>query len=177
MSTKPFANIRATLVLLGLFSVLLGGVYPVVCTLVLQVAFPHQAGGSLMRVGDKVMGSELIGQSFTSPRYFWSRPSVTDPPYNPAASQGSNFSSANPAQHEAVKQRIAALRKADPKNDHFVPVELVTASGSGLDPEISMEAAEFQVKRVAKARQMDESGVRGLGGGAPHPAPRWGVGH
>jgi potassium-transporting ATPase KdpC subunit len=126
------------------------------------VLFPHQAEGSLMREGEKVIGSELIGQAFTKPESFWGRLSATGPfPYNAAVSSGSNYGPLNPALQDAVKGRIDALRQyggaADP-----VPVDLVTASGSGLDPHISPAAAEYQVARVAAARKLPEEAVREL---------------
>ena len=118
-----------------------------------QVGFAHKANGSLVVVGDKIVGSELIGQAFDDPKYFWGRPSATSPyPYNAAASSGSNQGPRNPALADAVKDRIKALRDADPGNNAPVPVDLVTASGSGLDPHISVAAANYQAPRVAKTR-------------------------
>jgi K+-transporting ATPase ATPase C chain len=150
----------ATLVFL-LLTVATGVVYPGLVTLVAAVAFPDQAGGSLVRVDGKLVGSRLIGQAFTSPRYFWGRPSATGPmPNNGAVSSGSNLGPLNPALLAAVESRVAALRAADPGNTKPVPVDLVTASGSGLDPEISIAAAEFQVPRVARERGVPEEKVR-----------------
>jgi K+-transporting ATPase ATPase C chain len=125
--------------------------------------FPHAANGSIAIVGGKPVGSELIGQPFSAPGHFWSRPSATGPQaYNAAVSSGSNLGPLNPALTDAVKARIAALRAADPGNDRPVPVDLVTASGSGLDPEISLAAAHYQAARVAKARGLSAEKVRAL---------------
>ncbi len=137
--------------------------YPLLVTFIGQTAFPHQANGSLIVQGDKAVGSALIGQSFTDPKYFWGRPSATGPyPYNAAASSGSNQGPLNPALADAVKARIQALRDADPGNTAPVPVDLVTASASGLDPQISPAAAEYQIDRVAQARHMEVQAVRDL---------------
>jgi K+-transporting ATPase ATPase C chain len=144
-------------------SVLTGLVYPAVVTGIAAVVFPHQASGSLIPSNGKTLGSELIGQPFADPRHFWSRPSATGPfPYNAASSTGSNLGPSNPALTDAIKQRIAALRAADPGNSAPVPVDLVTASGSGLDPHISPAAAEYQAARVARARGISEAAVRDL---------------
>jgi potassium-transporting ATPase KdpC subunit len=146
-----------------LLTVVTGVLYPGLVTLVAAVAFPDQAGGSLVRVSGRLVGSRLIGQAFTSPRYFWSRPSATAPmPNDGALSAGSNLGPLNPALLIAVESRVAALRAADPGNTRPIPVDLVTASGSGLDPEISIAAAEFQVPRVARARGMTEAQVLAL---------------
>jgi potassium-transporting ATPase KdpC subunit len=153
---------NATMVFL-LLTVVTGIVYPGLVTLVAAVAFPDQASGSLVRVDGKLVGSRLIGQAFTSPRYFWGRPSATGPmPNNGAVSSGSNQGPLNPALLAAVQSRVAALRAADPGNTKPVPVDLVTASGSGLDPHISIAAAEFQVPRVARERALAEEKVRQL---------------
>ncbi len=147
---------------LGL-SVLTGLAYPLALTGLARTFFPHQAGGSLLRMDGKVIGSTLIGQAFTDPRDFWGRPSATSPgPYNAAASGASNLAPSSPALAEAVAARIAVLRAADPAAKGPVPVDLVTASGSGLDPDISPAAAIFQVPRVAKTRGLDEARVREL---------------
>src|SRR5262245_32090052 len=145
--------------ILVVFTVITGIAYPLVITGVSQVAFKDQANGSLIVRDGKVVGSRLIGQAFSDPKYFWSRPSATSPmPYNGAASSGSNQGPTNPALKEAVEERIKALgSEARP-----VPVDLVTASGSGLDPHISPAAAEYQISRVAKARNMPEDRLREL---------------
>jgi potassium-transporting ATPase KdpC subunit len=140
-----------------------GGVYPLIVTGVGQIAFSRNANGSLMLREGRVEGSDLIGQPFSDPRYFWGRPSATTPfPYNATSSSGSNLSLSNPALADAVRSRIASLRSAIPDNREPVPVDLVTASASGLDPHISPAAANFQVSRVAKARSMSEMDVRKL---------------
>ena len=157
------AHIRPALVLLIVLSVLTGLIYPAVVTGVAQLVFPRQANGSLIVRDGKVVGSSLIGQPFDDPKYFWGRPSATSPfPYNAAASSGSNQGPTNPALYDAVKGRVEALRAADPGNATPVPVDLVTASGSGLDPHISPAAALYQVGRVARARKLDEPAVRQL---------------
>src|SRR5215813_6499601 len=155
------AQLRPALMSLILLTLITGVAYPLLVTGLAQVAFPHQANGSLIVKDGKVVGSALIGQPFDDPKYFWGRPSATSPfPYNAASSSGSNQGPTNPALYDAVKGRVEALRAADPGNTAPVPVDLVTASGSGLDPHISPAAALYQVGRVAKARKMDESAVR-----------------
>jgi potassium-transporting ATPase KdpC subunit len=157
------SQLRPALVLLGLFTILTGLVYPVLVTGVAQAAFPKQASGSLIERDGKPVGSTLIGQAFSEPKYFWGRLSATGPvPYNAGASSGSNYGPLNPALADAAKARVEALRKADPQATGPVPVDLVTASGSGLDPHISPAAADYQVRRVAKARGLDEARVRAL---------------
>ena len=154
-------ELRIAVVVFLLLTVVTGVVYPGLVTLVAAVAFPAQASGSLVRLDGKLVGSRLIGQSFSSPRYFWGRPSVTGPvPNNGAVSSGSNQGPLNPALVTAIESRVAALRAADPDNTRPVPVDLVTASGSGLDPHISVAAAEFQVPRVARERGLPEAKVR-----------------
>ena len=150
------AQLRAAVVMLGGLTLLTGVAYPLVVTGVAQAAFPKQANGSLIVKDGKPVGSSLIGQPFDGPQYFWSRPSGTTPAYNAQASTGTNLGPTNPALTDAVKSHIDALRAADPGNDAPVPVDLVTASGSGLDPHISPAAAVYQVHRVAKARHLDE---------------------
>lgn len=156
-------ELRPALTMLLLLTILTGLIYPMTVTGLAQVFFPEQASGSLIVREGKVIGSKLIGQYFDKPEYFWSRPSATAPyPYNAAASGGSNLGPTNPALVEAVKARVAALRAADPTNDVPIPIDLVTASGSGLDPHISPAAALYQVKRVARARGLDEVTVQQL---------------
>jgi K+-transporting ATPase ATPase C chain len=152
---------QTVLVFIGL-TVITGVVYPLMMTGVAQVALPYQANGSLIERDGKVVGSELIGQQFDDPKYFWSRPSATTPAYNGSASTGSNYGPTNPAQLDAVRSRVAATRKANHDETGPVPVDLVTASGSGLDPHISPAAAEYQVARIAKARGIDIHAVRDL---------------
>ena len=147
-----FTLLRQAVLVFVALTLVTGVAYPLVMTVVAQVVFPHQANGSLIERDGKVVGSELIGQQFDDPRYFWSRPSATAPAYNGGASTGSNFGPTNPAQLDAVDGRVEAMRKAHPDQTGPVPVDLVTASGSGLDPHISPAAAEYQVGRVAKAR-------------------------
>jgi K+-transporting ATPase ATPase C chain len=154
-------QIRASFLLLLALTVLTGLVYPLAVTGIAQVLFADAANGSLILRGGKAVGSRLIGQPFADPKYFWSRLSATSPmAYNAASSTGSNLAPTNPALVDAAKARIDALKKADPGNTALVPVDLVTASGSGLDPHISPAAAAFQVARVAKARGLDEAQVR-----------------
>jgi K+-transporting ATPase ATPase C chain len=157
------AQIRPALMILLIFTVLTGLVYPLVVTGIAQLVFPRQANGSLIVVNGKTVGSTLIGQSFDDPKYFWGRLSATGPyPYNAAASSGSNLGPTNPALLDAVKARIAALQSADPTNTQPIPVDLVTASGSGLDPDISIAAALYQIPRVARLRGLTESALRTL---------------
>lgn len=152
--------IRPTVVMLLLLTALTGLAYPLAVTGLAQLLFPHQANGSLISVGGRPVGSELIGQPFSDPRYFWGRPSATAPmPYNGSASSGSNLGPTNPALAEAVAARITALQAADPGNTTPVPVDLVTASASGLDPHISPAAAAYQVARVARARGLSATAV------------------
>jgi K+-transporting ATPase ATPase C chain len=158
-----FKLLRQSFMLLLVLTVITGVLYPLAATGLSQWMFPHQANGSLIERDGKPIGSALIGQSFTDPRYFWGRPSATSPnPYNASASSGSNQGPTNPVLADAVKQRIAALRAADPGNSAPVPVDLVTASGSGLDPEISQAAAQYQLGRVARARGLSGAQVQAL---------------
>jgi len=154
------SQLRAAVLVFLALTAVTGIAYPVVVTLIAQVAFPHQANGSLIERDGKVVGTELIGQQFDDPRYFWGRPSATSPAYNAAASAGSNFGPTNPVQLDAVRERVEAIRRAHPQRSSAVPIDLVTASGSGLDPHISPAAAEFQLERVAQARGMDVQAVR-----------------
>jgi len=154
------AQIQPALVALLLFTLLAGVIYPLVVTGIAQAAFPHQANGSLIVRDGQALGSELIGQPFDDPRYFWGRLSATSPfPYNAAASSGSNLGPGNTVLVEAAQSRIIALRAFDPQNSQPIPVDLVTSSGSGLDPHISIAAAQYQARRVAKARGMSEHTV------------------
>jgi K+-transporting ATPase ATPase C chain len=156
-------QLRPAIVSIAIFTLLTGILYPLVITGIAQVIFPHQANGSLISQNGQVVGSSLIGQSFDDPHYFWGRLSATSPfPYNAASSTGSNLGPTNPALTEEVKARIAALKAADPTNNSPIPVDLVTSSGSGLDPNISIAAALYQVPRVAKARGLSEDVVRAL---------------
>ncbi|MFA9216953.1 MAG: potassium-transporting ATPase subunit KdpC [Sphingomonadaceae bacterium] len=160
------SQFRPALVLFGALTVICGVLYPLAVTGVGKVAFPQQAGGSIVEVNGKAVGSSLIGQAFTSPKYFWGRPSATGPmPNNASGSSGSNFGPLNPAQTDAVKGRIEALKAAEPEgrsNPLPIPVDLVTASGSGLDPEISVAAAQYQLVRVAITRKLDPIRVQAL---------------
>jgi potassium-transporting ATPase KdpC subunit len=156
-------HIRPAIVLLAMFTAITGVAYPVLVTAIVQLVFPRQANGSLIVKDDKAVGSTLIGQPFDDPKYFWGRPSATSPfGYNAGASAGSNLSPTNADLIKAVQGRVDALRTADPGNTAPVPVDLVTASGSGLDPHISPAAALYQVERVAKARKMSAADVRAL---------------
>jgi K+-transporting ATPase ATPase C chain len=158
-----FAQLTPALRMLVIMSALTGVIYPLVVTGVAKVAFRRAANGSLIEADGKTLGSDLIGQPFDDPKYFWSRPSATSPqPYNGMSSSGSNQGPRNPALADAVRDRIKALRDADPGNTAAVPVDLVTASGSGLDPHISVAAAEYQLSRVSKARGLAAEQVRGL---------------
>jgi K+-transporting ATPase ATPase C chain len=158
-----FAQFLPALRMLAVISVLTGVAYPLLVTGIAQVAFPGPANGSLIAVGDKTMGSALIGQPFDDPKYFWSRPSATSPqPYNGSASAASNQGARNPALADSVTGRIKALRDADPGNTAAVPVDLITASGSGLDPHISIAAAAYQAPRVARVRGMSVDKVMAL---------------
>ena len=153
-----FTQLRAAIVVFVALSIITGIVYPLAITGIAQSLFSHQANGSLIVEGDTIVGSELICQTFDEPKYFWGRPSAIG--YNAAASSGSNLGPTNSALLDAVKGRVETLQKAGPENKAPVPVDLVTASGSGLDPHISPAAAEFQLSRVARARGLEESAVR-----------------
>ncbi len=167
--------LRPALVLLACLSALTGLLYPAAVTGAAQALFPWQAQGSLLEQGGQAVGSALIGQPFSDPRNFWSRPSATAPmPYNGAASGGSNLGPLNPALAEAVQARVQALREADPGNTAPVPVDLVTASASGLDPHISPAAARYQAARVARLRGLPEATVQTLIDKNTE-APLWGL--
>jgi K+-transporting ATPase ATPase C chain len=158
-----FKLIRQSLLLFLALTLVTGVAYPLVMTVVAQGLFSHQANGSLIERDGKIVGSELIGQQFDDPRYFWGRPSATGPtPYNAAASTGSNYGPTNPAQLDAVRGRVEAMKLANPDQSGPIPVDLVTASASGLDPHISPTAADYQIVRVAQARGLDEDQVREL---------------
>jgi K+-transporting ATPase ATPase C chain len=156
-------NLRIAIITLGLFTILTGLLYPLLVTGIAQLIYPGKANGSLIQKDGKPVGSGLIGQPFSDPKYFWGRPSATTPyAYDAAASSGSNYGPLNPALLDSVKKRVQDLRAADPQNTRPIPVDLVTASGSGLDPHISVAAAQYQISRVARARGMSEGTVRSL---------------
>jgi K+-transporting ATPase ATPase C chain len=158
-----WTQLRPALVSLAALTLITGLLYPLVVTGVAQVLFPRQANGSLILIDGKPVGSSLIGQPFDAPKYFWGRPSATSPfPYNAAASSGSNLGPTNDALIKAVQARIDALKAADPDNPLPLPVDLVTASASGLDPHIGPAAAEYQIRRIARVRGLDETVVRRL---------------
>jgi K+-transporting ATPase ATPase C chain len=157
------ATLRPAIVVFALLTVITGVAYPLAVTGIAQLAFPSAANGSIVTVDGKAVGSSLIGQSFTGPKIFWSRPSATSPqPYNGASSGGSNLGPSTPALADAVKSRVEALRASDPGNTAPVPIDLVTASGSGLDPDMSLAAAYWQVGRVARERGVAPDKVRAL---------------
>jgi potassium-transporting ATPase KdpC subunit len=161
--TMILRQLRIATIALILFTVITGILYPLVITGIAQVVFPAQANGSLIQKGMTIRGSALIGQPFTDPAYFWGRLSATGPmAYNSAASTGSNYGPLNPALLDAVQKRIKDLKDADPQNTNPIPVDLVTASGSGLDPHISVAAALYQIPRVARQRAMSEAKIRSL---------------
>ena len=156
-------HLRISLITILLFTVLTGLAYPLAVTGIGQLMFPGNANGSLITENGKIVGSELIGQPFSDPRYFWGRLSATGPfPYNAAASSGSNYGPTNPALFDAVKGRIKQLHDADSTNTLPIPVDLVTASGSGLDPHISIAAARYQIQRVARVRGLGVDKVQSL---------------
>ncbi len=156
-------ELRTVAAIFLLLTLVTGIAYPLLVTAVAQIVFPHQANGSLIVRGDKLIGSELLGQGFSDPKYFWGRPSASAAfPYDASSSSGSNYGPTNPAQLEAVRTRLDAIRKSQPEQSGPVPIELVTASASGLDPHISPAAAEYQVGRVAAARSIGPEQVRNL---------------
>ena len=172
MTSAVSSLLRPALVTFAVLTALTGAAYPLVVTGIGQAVFSHEAAGSLITRDGKPIGSSLIGQNFSDPKYIWGRPSATAPmPNNASASSGSNLGPLNPALVDAVKGRIDALRAADPGNTAPVPVDLVTASGSGLDPELSVAGALFQAARVAKARNLSPKQVQDLI--AQHTAARW----
>lgn len=155
--------IKTSLTLLIIFTILTGIIYPAVVTGIAQLLFYSQANGSIIEVNNKQIGSLLIGQQFTDIKYFWGRPSATSPmPYNGASSTGSNMGPLNPTFLTLVEKRIAVLRQSDPQKNPFVPIDLITASASGLDPDISPLAAFFQIPRIAKARNIPEKELQTL---------------
>jgi len=155
--------LRPAISLLVVFTAITGVAYPLAATSLAQLIFPQQANGSLIEKNGKPIGSSLIGQSFTDAKYFWGRPSATSPnPNNASSSSGSNTGPTNPALIDTIKQRIDALHAVDPTNKALVPVDLITASASGLDPEISPAAAQYQLARVAQARKLSVSQVQTL---------------
>lgn len=158
------SNLKPAVMMLLLLTLLTGVIYPALVTAFAQVFFSDKANGSLVKDQQgSFLGSELIGQTFSDPKYFWGRASATSPfPYNAAASSGSNLGPTNPALLDAVKSRVSALQVVDTDNKSPIPVDLVTASGSGLDPHISPAAAEYQINRVAKVRQLDPGKLREL---------------
>ena len=168
MTSEPIQTmikkqVKPAVVIFLLLTILLGIVYPLVVTGIAQVIFPVQSNGNIIEHNGATVGSSQIGQPFTSSKYFWGRPSATSPvPYNPGASSGSNLGPDNPALTDAVKTRITALREADPTNTQLVPVDLVTSSGSGLDPDISVAAAQYQVPRIARERNLSTRDVQAL---------------
>jgi len=158
-----FKHLVTSVIALLVFTVITGLIYPLVVTGIARLAFPDRANGSLLKRGEKTVGSELIGQPFSDPKYFWSRPSPTSPfPYNAGASTGSNYGPTNPALLDEVQGRIADLKKGDSTNVLPIPVDLVTSSSSGLDPDISVASAMYQVPRVSRNRALSEDRVRAL---------------
>jgi len=156
-------QLKFSIIFLVIFTVIAGVIYPLAVTGIAQIAFRHQAQGSLIEEGGKIVGSDLIGQPYSDPKYFWGRLSATSPyPYNAAASSGSNLGPSNPALRDAVQARVDALKAADPGNDSPIPIDLVTASASGLDPSISIGAADYQVSRVARLRGLTMDRVETL---------------
>ncbi len=156
-------QLRIAVIFLGLFTVITGIIYPLVVTGIAQAFFHHQANGSLIEKNGKSIGSELIGQPFSDPKYFWGRLSATAPyPYNADSSSGSNYGPTNPALKEAIQARIDALKTVDPDNNQPIPIDLVTSSASGLDPDISIAAANYQVPRVARYRGLSVEQVTAL---------------
>lgn len=156
-------TMRNAIMSIIIFTIITGLVYPLIVTGFAQMIFPAQANGSIINMNGNAVGSALLGQQFDDPRYFWGRPSATMPyPYNGAASSGSNLGPNNPVLDKAIQERASALRAADREEPTMIPIDLVTASGSGLDPHISPAAATYQLRRVAKARGIEEAKVRVL---------------
>jgi len=156
-------QLRTSMIAIVLFTMLTGVFYPFLVTGIAQLVFPERANGSLIHKDGKLLGSELIGQPFSDPKYFWSRPSATGPfAYNAGASSGSNYGPINQSYLDGVQKRIQDLRTADPQNYKPIPVDLVTASGSGLDPHISVAAALYQLPRVSRVRGLNQDKLRSL---------------
>jgi K+-transporting ATPase KdpC subunit len=156
-------QLKIIILFLVIFTIITGVLYPLVITGIVQIAFHHQANGSLIEQNGNITGSELIGQSFSGPEYFWGRLSATSPvPYNADSSSGSNLGPTNPDLAKAVQARIEALKALDPENNQPVPIDLVTSSASGLDPNISVAAANYQIARVARYRGLSQATVAGL---------------
>lgn len=163
MVKEAVKQLQVAVLLLVLLTILTGLIYPLLVTGLAQLFFPWQANGSFIEQDGKIIGSQLIGQFFTDPKYFWGRPSATSPyPYNSAASSGSNMGPSNPSFFALVKERVAYLKKFELSANQLIPVDLVTSSGSGLDPEISPLAAFYQVPRIAKLRNIPEADIRAL---------------
>ena len=151
-----------TIIVYAALTIITGILYPMAVTGLAQLFFPYRANGSMIEINEKAIGSELIGQKFSDQKYFWSRPSATTPAYNSAASSGSNLGPLNPALANTVKKRLATLKSADPENNFPVPIDLVTSSGSGLDPHISPASAYYQLHRISKIRGIDENQIKTL---------------
>lgn len=163
MERTMFRELRTSFILLLVFTLLTGVAYPLIMTGAAQVVCPDRASGSLIVRNGKVLGSELIGQPFDDPKYFWGRPSATGPfPYNAASSTGSNLAVSNPAQVDAIRGRIETLRESGIPTEVTIPADLVTASGSGLDPHISVTAAKIQIPRIARVRGISEAAIENL---------------
>lgn len=163
MFIETVRSVKVAFLLVIFFTILTGLIYPLLITGLAQLLFPWQANGSLITENNKAVGSVLIGQSFDSSSYFWGRPSATTPyPYNSESSSGSNLGPSNPSFLSSIKDRVSIIQKSNPENHQAVPVDLVTASGSGLDPEISPLAALYQIPRIAKARHLSEADIQSL---------------
>lgn len=161
--SKTVKQMKTALMLFFILTIITGIIYPLIVTGIAQLFFPKKANGSLIIKNKKVIGSKLIGQSFTDSGYFWGRPSETSPfPYNPKSSSGSNLAPFNPEYLKTIQARIDTIQKANPDMQTRIPADLVTASGSGLDPHISPEAALYQVSRIAKARNLSPQSIRDL---------------
>jgi K+-transporting ATPase ATPase C chain len=163
MYTPALQNMKIAVNMLIFFSIITGVIYPAVVTLIGQLIFPYQANGSILKVDNTIVGSALLGQEFTDPKYFWGRPSVTEPmPYNALASKGSNLGPLNPKLQMDVKNRMSVLKLANPDAKHQITLDLVTSSASGLDPHISLRSAYYQVPRIARARNLSANVINQL---------------